>query len=157
MTCAHVVNVALKKVAGVESVEVSLNKGLATVKLKPGNTVSVPQLWQLIHEKGYTPKATTVSVRGDLANVQGRLQLKVSGTNETLALVADPKNASRLRRGFQKKLGQTVIIQGRDGAGQGSESARAASSQPGEVSDRKGRDNVINTPYTRRREFAAAH
>ena len=36
MTCAHVVDVALRKVAGVESVEVSLNKGLATVKLKPG-------------------------------------------------------------------------------------------------------------------------
>jgi copper chaperone CopZ len=111
MTCAHVVNVALKKVAGVESVDVSLNKGLATVKLKPGNTVSVPQLWQLIHEKGYTPKAKTVSVRGDLANIQGRLQLKVSGTNETLALVSDSKNASVYGEA-QKKLGQTVIVQG---------------------------------------------
>ena len=60
MTCAHVVDVALKRVAGVESVEVSLNKGLATVKLKPGNTVSVPQLWELIHKNGYTPKATAV-------------------------------------------------------------------------------------------------
>ncbi len=92
MTCAHVVDVALKKVAGVESVEVSLNKGLATVKLKPGNTVSVPQLWELIHKNGYTPKTTAVSVRGDLANVNGQLQLKVSGTKETLALAADPKN-----------------------------------------------------------------
>ena len=111
MTCAHVVNVALKKVAGVESVDVSLNKGLAAIKLKPGNTVSVPQLWQLIHEKGYTPKATTVSVRGDLANIQGRLQLKVSGTNETVALVSDSKNASVYGEA-QKKLGQTVIVQG---------------------------------------------
>jgi copper chaperone CopZ len=111
MTCAHVVNVALKKVAGVESVDVSLNKGLATVKLKPGNTVSVPQLWQLIHEKGYTPKATTVSVRGDLANIQSRLQLKVTGTSQTLALVADPKNATTYGEA-QEKLGQTVIIQG---------------------------------------------
>ena len=111
MTCAHVVNVALKKVAGVESVDVSLNKGLAAIKLKPENTVSVPQLWQLIHEKGYTPKATTVSVRGDLANIQGRLQLKVSGTNQTLALVSDSKNASAYGEA-QKKLGQTVIIQG---------------------------------------------
>lgn len=111
MTCAHVVNVALKKVAGVESVDVSLNKGLATVKLKPGNSVSVPQLWQLIHEKGYTPKATTVSARGDLSNMQGRLQLKVSGTNETLALVSDSKNASVYGEA-QKKVGQTVIIQG---------------------------------------------
>ena len=66
MTCAHVVDVAFKKVAGVDSVEVSLNKGLATIKLKPGNTVSVPQLWQLLHDKGYTPKTTTVSARGDL-------------------------------------------------------------------------------------------
>jgi copper chaperone CopZ len=111
MTCAHVVNVALKKVAGVESVDVSLNKGLAAIKLKPENTVSVPQLWQLIHEKGYTPKATTVSVRGNLANIQGRLQLKVSGTNETLALVSDSKNASAYGEA-QKKLGQTVIIKG---------------------------------------------
>src|ERR1700739_3032286 len=92
MTCAHVVDVALKKVAGAESVEVSLNKGLATVKLKPGNTVSVPQLWELIHKNGYTPKETAVSVRGELANANGRLQLKVAGTNETLALAADPKN-----------------------------------------------------------------
>ena len=111
MTCAHVVNVALKKVAGVESVEVSLNKGLAAVKLKPGNTVSVPQLWQLLHDKGYTPKATTVSVRGELLDAQGRLQLKVLGTKDVLALVADPKNAVGYGEAV-KKPGQTVVIQG---------------------------------------------
>jgi len=110
MTCAHVVDVALKKVAGVESVEVSLNKGFATVKLKPGNTVSIPQLWQLIHQKGYTPKATTVLVRGELAAVQGRLQLKVQETNETLVLVADPANGAAYGEAG-KKLGQTVIVQ----------------------------------------------
>src|SRR3954447_18235075 len=111
MTCAHVVNVALKKVSGVESVEVSLNKGLASVKLKPGNTVSVPQLWEIIHQNGYTPKATTVSVRGDLAEAQGRLQLKVSGTNQILALVTDPKN-TELKNEVHQKLGQTMILQG---------------------------------------------
>src|SRR5260370_35241021 len=111
MTCAHVVDVALKKVAGVESVEVSLNNGLATVKLKPGNTVSVPQLWELIHKNGYTPKATTVSARGELANVNGILQLKVSGTKDTLPLAADPKNAAGYLEAA-KKLGQTVIVQG---------------------------------------------
>lgn len=111
MTCAHVVDVALKKVAGVESVEVSLNKGLATVKLKPGNTVSVPQLWELIHKNGYTPKVTAVSVRGDLANVNGQLRLKVSGTKETLTLAANPKNPTAYSDA-RKKLGQTVIVQG---------------------------------------------
>src|SRR5437763_10704899 len=111
MTCAHVVNVALKKVHGVESVEVSLNKGLATVKLKPGNAVAVPQLWQLLHDKGYTPKSTVVSVRGEIANVQGRLQLKVSGTNDLLALAADPKNEGSYSEA-QKKVGQSVTVQG---------------------------------------------
>ncbi len=111
MTCAHVVDVALKKVAGVESVEVSLNKGLATVKLKPGNTVSVAQLWELIHKNGYTPKATVVSVKGDLANANGQLQLRVSGTKETLTLTADPKNPAAYG-GALKKLDQTVVIQG---------------------------------------------
>jgi copper chaperone CopZ len=111
MTCAHVVDVALKKVAGVESVEVSLNKGLATVNLKPGNTVSVPQLWELIHKNGYTPKVTTFSVRGELANGNGGLQLKVVGTKDVLLLVADPKNATAYSE-VRNRLGQTVIIQG---------------------------------------------
>jgi copper chaperone CopZ len=111
MTCAHVVDVALKKVAGVESVEVSLNKGLATVKLKPGNTVSVPQLWELIHKNGYTPKATTVSVRGELANVNGILRLQVTGTKDTLPLAADPKNAT-LYGEASRQIGKTVIVQG---------------------------------------------
>jgi copper chaperone CopZ len=111
MTCAHVVDVALKKVAGVETVEVSLNKGLATVKLKPDNTVSVPQLWELIHKNGYTPKTTVVLVRGELTNVNGSFQLKVAGPKDTLALVADPKNATAYSE-LPKKLGQMVIVQG---------------------------------------------
>ena len=111
MTCAHVVDVALRKVPGVESVEVSLNKGLAKVKLKPGNAVFVPQLWQLLHEKGYTPKTTAISVRGELAAGQGRLQLKVSGTKDLLLLVPDPKNSAAYA-GAARKPGQTVIIEG---------------------------------------------
>ena len=111
MTCAHIVDVALKKVPGVEAVDVSLNKGLATVKLKPGNTVSVPQFWQLLHEKGYTPKTTAISVRGELAGTPGRLQLKVSGTNDVFSLVPDPKNAAAYNEAAGR-LGQSVVIQG---------------------------------------------
>jgi copper chaperone CopZ len=111
MTCAHIVDVALKKVPGVETVDVSLNKGLASVKLKPGNTVSVPQFWQLLNEKGYAPKTTAVSVRGELAGGSGRLQLKVSGTKDVLTLAPDSKNAAAYNEAA-KKLGQSVDIQG---------------------------------------------
>jgi len=111
MTCAHIVDVALKKVPGVDTVDVSLNKGLATVKLKPGNTVSVPQFWQLLHEKGYTPKTTTVSVRGELAGGPEQLQLKVSGTKDVLNLAPDPKNPAAYKDAAHK-VGQSVVIQG---------------------------------------------
>jgi copper chaperone CopZ len=110
MTCAHVVSVALKKVAGVESVDVSLNKGLATVKLKEGNKATVLQLWQLIYEKGYTPKTTVVTVRG-LIKASEPLQLKIPETNETLILIPDPQNTATYAE-VHKKSGQTAIIQG---------------------------------------------
>jgi hypothetical protein len=103
--------VALKKVPGVESVDVSLNKGLATVKLKPENTATVTQFWQVIHENGYTPKATTVSVRGDLAGAQGRIQLEVAGTKNVLYLVADPAHPAAFSE-LSKKLGLTVSVRG---------------------------------------------
>ena len=111
MTCAHIVDVALKKLPGVDSVDVSLNKGLATVKLKPGNVLSVPQFWELLHQKGYTPKTTAVSARGELTGGGDGLQLKVSGTKDVLNLVPDPKNAAPYNEAA-KKAGQSVVIQG---------------------------------------------
>jgi copper chaperone CopZ len=56
MTCAHIVNVALTKLPGVESVNVSVNQARATVRLKTDNTISVRQLWRLLRDKGYTPQ-----------------------------------------------------------------------------------------------------
>jgi copper chaperone CopZ len=111
MTCAHVVHVALKKMPGVESVDVSLNKGLATVRLRTGNTLSVQQFWQTIHQNGYTPKNTAVSLRGELVNAKGQMKLKITGTNEVLDLVADSSNAAAYKTA-ESKLGQTVTIEG---------------------------------------------
>src|SRR5689334_20062445 len=111
MTCAHIVDVALKRMPGVEAVDVSLRKNLATVKLKPGNTSSVRRFWQVLHEKGYTPKTTTISVRGEVAGEPGRLQLKVSGTKDVLNLAVDPKNADAYNEAV-KKVGELVLIQG---------------------------------------------
>ena len=91
-------------------VEVSLNKGLAMVKLKPGNMVSIPQLWELLHQKGYTPKTTTVSVRGELAGGAG-FQLKVSGTRDVLDLAADPKNPAAYNE-VGGRIGHVVTVRG---------------------------------------------
>lgn len=76
-----------------------------------GDTVAVPQFWQLLHEQGYTPKTTAVSVRGELDGGQGHLQLKVTGTTDVLVLDPDPKNPAAYG-GAGKKVGQTVTLHG---------------------------------------------
>jgi copper chaperone CopZ len=81
------VRVSVKSVAGVESVDVSLAKGLASVKMKPGNTVTLKQLQSAITKNGFTMKDSTVTVEGTVVVEAGRVQLKVSGSNEMLDLV----------------------------------------------------------------------
>ena len=79
--------VSVKSVAGVESVDVSLAKGLASVKMKPGNTVTLKQLQSAITKNGFTMKDSTVTVEGTVIVEAGTVQLKVSGSNEMLDLV----------------------------------------------------------------------
>lgn len=95
MTCAFAVRGALKKFPGVQSVEVSLNKGLAVVKLQPGNTLAPEQLWEAVKKNGFTPKQTRVVVKGRLLEQSGKLQLKVSGLSKTLDVAAESAAAKK--------------------------------------------------------------
>src|ERR1044071_475040 len=102
MTCAYAVRVALMKFPGVESADVSLNKGLATVKFKPANTVRPRESWEAIRKNGNTPKITRVTVRGEV--LSGGTQLKVTGSNEVFALKAAPAVAEQLKAAVGKTL-----------------------------------------------------
>jgi copper chaperone CopZ len=83
------VSVSLKSVSGVESVDVSLAKGLAAVKLKPGNMATLKQLQTAITKNGFTMKPSVVTVIGTIVVDSVRVQLRVSGSNEMLDLVPD--------------------------------------------------------------------
>jgi hypothetical protein len=92
------VRVSLKSVSGVDVVDVSLEKGLASVKMKPGNTATFKQLQEAITKNGFTMKPSNVSVVGKLVMVNGQPQLHVSGSNDVLSLIPDnlPAEVSRL-------------------------------------------------------------
>lgn len=79
--------VSLKAVPGVDSVEVSLEKGLASVRMKPGNAATLRQLKDAITKNGFTMKASQATVAGTVLGGNGRTQLKVSGSNDVLDLV----------------------------------------------------------------------
>jgi copper chaperone CopZ len=106
MTCAYAVRAALLKYPGVESADVSLNKGLATVKLKPGNTVRPGQFWDSIRKNGNTPKATRVVVRVEILGSGD--QLKVTGSQELFGLKAGPEVIQQLKA----STGKTVTVEG---------------------------------------------
>jgi hypothetical protein len=80
------VSVAVKKIGGVQSVNVSLNKGLVTIELAAGNRLTLPELRRIITANGFSPKEAIVLVDGVLANPSGTPTLRVDGTNETFAL-----------------------------------------------------------------------
>jgi copper chaperone CopZ len=94
LLCAHAVRVSLKSVAGVDSVEVSLEKGLAVVKMKTGNTVTLKQLNQAITKNGFTMKDSSATVAGKVIVTNGKIALQVSGSTEVLDLIPDAGSSS---------------------------------------------------------------
>ena len=101
-------SVDLKRFAGVEAVDVSLNKGSAAAKLKPGNTVAPGDFWEAIRKDGFTPKETRVVVRGVVEGAR----FKVTGTNQSYDLSADPETR-KIMDEVAKHAGNIVTIEGR--------------------------------------------
>jgi copper chaperone CopZ len=101
------VRVSLKSVAGVDSVDVSLEKGLAVVKMKLGKTVTLKQLNEAISKNGFTMKDSSAIVTGKVNISNGKTTLQVSGSNEVLELVPDAGGSS-----VASMVGKSVLING---------------------------------------------
>lgn len=85
--------VSLKAVAGVDTVDVSLEKGLATVKMKPGNMTTLKQLNEAIAKNGFTMKGSTAIVEGTVVTTDGKTAIQVSGSKDVLNLVPESSSA----------------------------------------------------------------
>ena len=95
---------AIQKVDGVESVNVSLNEGFAEVKLKTGNKVTIEQLREIVRKSGFTAKESTVTVEGKLVELKGKPALD-AGAGAILHLTGDVAQVSG-------KTGQHVVVSG---------------------------------------------
>jgi hypothetical protein len=98
----------MKAVPGVDTVNVSLEKGLATVTLKPGNTTTLKQLQDAVAKNGFTMKQSEATVVGKIVDNGGSLDLQVTGSNETLHLVQGTNGPS----GAAALAGKTVKAAG---------------------------------------------
>ena len=104
--CAHAVRVSIKAISGVDTVDVNLARGLATVRMKPGNSATVRQMHDAIAKNGFTMKQTEILARGEVEKTEGKFRLKVSGSGDVLELM--PESAASL----DSLVGKQVEISG---------------------------------------------
>ena len=78
----------MQKVPGVTGVRVSLNEGLTVLDLKPGNSVTLLHLRQVIRNNGFVTKEAQIVARGAVTAAANELTFEVSGSKERLALSA---------------------------------------------------------------------
>lgn len=101
-------SVSLKSVSGVDSVNVSLAKGLAAVKMRPGNIATLKQLQTAITNNGFTMKQSAVTVVGTVVVDSEKVQLKVSGSSEMVDLIPEGQVTP-----IEKSLnGKSVLVDG---------------------------------------------
>ena len=85
-------SVAIKKLDGVESVDVSLEKATADIRLEPGNAITLPQLRRIIRQSGYPTKDARVEARGTVVERNGKPALDLQN-GSFLELAARPSVA----------------------------------------------------------------
>src|SRR5829696_4806312 len=70
MDCAYcngTMSTALKKLDGVEAVDLAAEKGIAVIRLKPDNKVTLAMLRRAIKSVGYEARAAAITARGRIA------------------------------------------------------------------------------------------
>jgi hypothetical protein len=78
----------MQKVPGVTSVRVSLNEGLTSLELAPGNTVTLLRLRDVIRNNGFVTKEARVTVSGTVRLVDRQLTLEIAVSREAITLTA---------------------------------------------------------------------
>ena len=89
--------VAVRKLDGVESVEVSLERGQASIRLRPGNRVTLARLRQLVKNNAFNSREAAVTVIGELKQDATGPVLAVTGTDVVLAIFPDPARPAAFR------------------------------------------------------------
>lgn len=102
--------VAVQKIPGVDSIRVSLNQGLAVIRLKPENRVTVAEIREVVRRNGFTPKAADIRVSGTLAPHEGQWLLMLPEAEQRLAL---RDSAGAIARLAETARGRRVTVEGR--------------------------------------------
>lgn len=102
----------MKKIPGVESVKVSLNRGEALLRLKPGNSVTVERIRQVVLDNGFTPKDSDVEVLGRVTERNGQPALALSGLDLVYRLADHRSGKGKMKDLWTKAREKEVLVNG---------------------------------------------
>ncbi|HUF26209.1 MAG TPA: heavy-metal-associated domain-containing protein [Gemmatimonadaceae bacterium] len=103
----------MQRIDGVETAEVSLNRGEAVMTFRPDNQVGIRRVRDLIHSNGFTPREADVHIRGRVVERDGGLALALAGQEGVHPLVNHPDLTPVIRGLREAALGRWVAIYGR--------------------------------------------
>lgn len=116
--CAYGMQKSLRQLDGVSEVQVSLNEARGTITLRPGNTVTLMEIREVIRQGGFKPMAATVRVAGTLKGEDGRLVLRTeSGHEYRLGVSGDAQGLDKRLRELSQ--GERVLVTAQVPAGKG--------------------------------------
>jgi cell division protein FtsI/penicillin-binding protein 2 len=101
------VRVALMKLPGIESADVSLDQASAEIRLKAGNAVSIVQLRELMKKNGFPTRDAQVVARGKIVDRDGKTVLDLLN-GLSMDIVAAPQAAARLNE-IRRDARQPVV------------------------------------------------
>lgn len=104
-------SVSIRKIEGVESVQVSLKNGTARITLKAGNSVTLQQLRELVRRNGFTPRQAAITAHVDVVGKGSQLEVKIAGVNDIFQVESAP-SATTARADLRLHAGQRVVIEG---------------------------------------------
>src|SRR5688500_9162125 len=105
----------MQKLNGVVSVRVSLNQGLTVLELKPGNSVTLARLREVIRNNGFVTREATVVPTGTDATSGIDLACDVEGTRErflTLMSTNEQRQRANELRAKAKAATAPLLITG---------------------------------------------
>lgn len=108
--CAYGLEKKLKRIEGVEKVEINVKGGTTALRTKPGRTLDLDEVAKAVREGGFTPRTLTVTVTGEIREWNSRPVIQLTGTDDRFLIDqnAQLKQLQTRLRG-QKKL---VILTG---------------------------------------------
>jgi len=110
-SCVVSLRNSLKRVRGVEAVELEPEKASAVLKLLPDNKISLDRIRDAIKGAGFTPRLATVIVRGKAITEQGKWEFEVESVNQKFVLVAiEPALINELKKGGMMTIEATSPV-----------------------------------------------